>query len=191
MADLTNLPSKLSRAIRYYLIAQGVVSADDCYHAYDSRTINLQGGPVISVEIAPLNPDVPFTGNDEFKVHICVKGNAANQPNTSNPDAARLAFDALVGAARMQLMLSDDGCQSLHATYKAINAAAYLMPVDASSGTNPTQTQFAANNADMADFTITGWYNGIYGQGAAKDCEWEVVQVFTASCCESQIVGYT
>lgn len=186
--DLTNLPDKLSRAVRFYLVNAGVVGAASAYHMFDVRERNFDNGPLVDVLILPGMPTPEFTGDDSYKVHVRVRFNAVAEMAEAASETARLAFSAQIGKVRQALMLSDDG-QSFRATMRLINNAAYLMstPFD---GSDAAKT-FAANNKDMDDFTVLAWYQDVYGPGSAKDVNWEVVQVFRAQCCESKIEGYT
>jgi hypothetical protein len=187
--DLTNLPSKLSRAIRFYLIQNGVGDPAHVFHMFDNRLRDLSVLPITIVTVGKGDPDAPFTGDNQYTVFVTTKFIELAQQTDTNSESYRVTFDAAVGAARMPLMQSDDN-QTLKATYKAINAAAAMMPV---TPPNPTadQIQFAANNADMADFTIMQWLEGYYGPGKAEDCSFEIVQVFQAIACEQTIEGYT
>lgn len=178
----TNLPSKLSRAICNYLVSEQVVPFDRAYPCTTRRKRTLDGGPIITVDVWPGNPEPILTGNDSFTVSLVIKGSAVKHPEDTNDETERIAFDAMVGAARDALMQTDDN-QTLFYTVRAINTAAYTMPVAVDN--SPAALQFAANNVDMADFAILHLYDFTYGQGKCEDCDWEIALQFKVTACEN------
>lgn len=186
MADITNLPSKISRAIVAYLVGAGIIPLERAYYYRTRRTRTLDNGPILTVDVLPGTPAPAFTGNETFTVHIAIKGSAVALESDANDETEAIAFDALVGQVRAALMTADDGdTQTLRTTRDLITAAArgWAVPVDDS----PTATAFAATHADMADFTVLWWSDASYGQGRAEDCEWEIVLQFNCTACESAL----
>lgn len=111
--------------------------------------------------------------------------------NKANP---RIQFDARVattGDALVQKYAdpADGHTMTLQATADDITSIGNALAVDASNGADPDQVQFAANNADMADFTLQGWFEKGFGRGTADDGgnNWERVLMFDAVCCASKI----
>ena len=186
MAALTSLPSKVVRAIRFYLISTGVVDADHCYHQWDSRARAFNSQPIVDVMMRPVGPETQYTGNEVFIVEIQVKFQATEQPD-QQAESARLAFDAMIGQVRQQMMMSDDG-QSLLFVIKAINKAAYNITVP--PGDNGIGDRLALTNADLNDFTMIELYQDVYGNAKSEEVNWAVVQRFKVVACETKIAGY-
>jgi len=186
MADLTSLPSKVCRAIRFYLISAGIVDADHCYHQWDSRARAFNDQPIVDVLMKPIGPEMQYIGNDVFIVEIQVKFQCVEQPG-EQAEAKRVAFDAMVGKVRQQMMMSDDG-QTFSYVIKAINNAAYA--ATAPPGDNGIGDRVAAANADLNDFTIVELYQDIYGNAKSEEVNWAVVQRFKVVANETKIAGY-
>lgn len=186
MADLTSLPSKVCRAIRYYLVSSGAADPSRCYHYFDSRERKFNDQPIVDVLMRPVGPEEQYSGNEVFIIEIQVKFNSVQQPNEPN-EAPRVAFDKLVGQVRMQMIQTDDG-QELNATRKLINQAAYRAPIAPDDG-GPGDL-FAKNNADLADFTLLSLYQDIYGMAKSEQVNWALVMRFKVSACESKVDGY-
>jgi hypothetical protein len=187
MAACTNLPSKLSRAIGAYLVSAGIAQ-EQVYPHFCAKERTFANGPIVSPLIYPGQPEPLFTGNRRFKVGIQIKGNESNDGSTGAGETARVLFDAFVGQVGEALMKSDDQ-STFQATATLINTAGRALAV---AGT-PTEEEAkedwrkAANNADMADFTVTQWVDSTFGGGEAKDCLWEIVIIFEATACESNV----
>lgn len=186
MADLTSLPSKIVRAIRFYLISTGVVDADQCYHQWDSRERAFNDLPIVDVLMKPIGPEMQYTGNDTFIVEIQVKFQAVQQPGEPD-EAQRVMFDAQIGRVRQQMMMSDDG-QSLMYVVKAINNAAYAATVPPGDGGRGDR--IATANADLSDFTMVELYQDVYGNAKSEEVNWAVVQRFKVVANETKIAGY-
>ena len=186
MVDITNLPDKVCRAFWYRLILSGAITKDRAYHHFDSRERSFESGPIVTVTMLPVGPEVQFTGDDEYRVMLTVAYQATLQPGAAD-DAQRLAFSALVGKVRAAIMLSDDG-QTLNASRALINAAAAAMPV-AVDDTAAAQ-EFAAAHADMADFTMLKLNQDNYGIVKMEDANWAVGMAFRCTACETAITGY-
>lgn len=182
-----SLPSKLSRAIAGYLVSAGVGTNASTLPLFSNKA---RPYPNVTVIPARGNPEPATCGNYRFQINISVKGSNAKDPNSTNQEAGRVAFDALVKQAQESLMLSDDQ-QTLRATYRLINNAAHALAVAVDE--TPDAVQFAANNADMVDFTIIEWSDLGFALGTADEegCSWEQVLIFDCICCASLIPGYT
>lgn len=187
VTDLTNLPDKVCRAIRFYLIDSGAVAEDRIYHHFDSRERKMESGPIVTVTMLPVGPEVQFTGDDEFRVMLTVAYLAAEQP-ADQSEAARLVFSAMVGKVRSAMMLSNDG-QTINETRRLINVSAAKMAV-AEDDTDAAQ-RFAQVNADMADFTLLKLFQDNYGVVKMEGANWAVGQAFRCTACESAVEGYT
>ena len=177
------LRSKLTRAVTAYLISVGAGSASD---TTPERSTGENPYPNTTVRADASRPEIQMTGIRRIMLHISIKGSASQVPDEPNPDVARLAFDARCGVTYDALMQTDDG-QTLNATCALITAAGRAMAtaVDAT----PTAIQFAANNADMADFTLQALYDMGEGDGSAdaNGCDWEEILLFEAVCSPSAL----
>lgn len=187
MAALTNLPSKLSRAICAYLVSANI-DQKQVYPHYTAKERTFANGPIVTPMIYPGQPDPVLVGNKRFKVGIQIRGGEANDGSDGAGEAKRVEFDAFVGEVNEALMQSDNQ-QNLDFTAAAIKTAGRSLAV---AGT-PTQEadkedwRKAANNADMADFSITQWVDATIGAGEATDCKWEIVIMFDAAACELNV----
>lgn len=188
MAACTNLPSKLSRAICAYLVTLGIPQ-EQVFPQFSAKPRTFASGPIVTPLIYPGEPDPKFTGDRKFKVAVSIGGTiTTNSGSEDAKEAQRVAFDAMVGQVYEALMQTDENDdQTLDATRVAINAAGRAMAAagtaDQESAKEPWRK--AANNADMADFTVTQWNDSTFGAGEAKDCSWEIVIMFDASANES------
>lgn len=187
MADLTNLPSKLVRAVRFYLIQSGAVDEAHCYHKYDSRVRKFNEQPIVTVTLLPLRPEEQYSGNEQFILVIQTAFQATEQPD-EQAEAPRVAFDAQVGQVRMQMLQSDG--QELNLTLQLINQSAAKMSTK--PGDNGVGDRFAMANADMDDFTLLALYQDVYGNAIDRSNEaiWIIEQRFKVSACESKVEGY-
>ena len=187
MAACTNLPSKLSRAIGAYLVSAGIDQSQVFPH-FSAKERTFENGPIVSPLIYPGQPSPSFTGDRRFKVGLQVKGNEANDGSAGAGEAARLIFDAFVGQVGEALMQSDDET-TLRATATLINTAGRALAVAGTSDEESEKEDWrkAVNNADMEDFTVTQWIDSTFGGGEAKDCSWEIMIMFEATACESNV----
>jgi hypothetical protein len=182
-APYHNLRSKLNRAITAYLISVGAGGPEDTGPA-NARTLSKYPRTTIRAGVGKAEP--PLTGNYRVTVYISVKGSAVQDPKEPNPEAARIAFDTRLATVFDALMQSDDD-QTLRATKSAINAAGRALAV-AVDGSDEA-IQFAANNADMVDFTVIGWYDAGFGDGEPNEegTSWEEILIFEALACSSNV----
>jgi hypothetical protein len=181
----SNLQSKLERAIVAYLISKQCGTAADIFPFESVRTRSF---PNTTVDTAIAVPDPLGSGNYRIPTLTSVKGSAAVAPGAVNPAAPRMAFDARV-ALTGDMLAQTDNQEDLKATAVDITTIGRALAVDASNGADPVQVQIAANNADMADFTIHAWFERGFGKTTAKDdgCAWEIVILHEAVCCASAI----
>lgn len=177
--------SKLSRAICAYLISAGCGSVADVL-PYESTTEKTYPNTTVKATISKPDPD--FTGNRRIPVHISIKGSASLLNGETDLQQPRIQFDGRVMQTMDALMQTADN-QTLLATAALITAAGRAMAIDASNGANAAQAQFAADNADMADFTCINWFEAGEGEGEADGdgCSWEEVLMFEAIACSSAL----
>jgi hypothetical protein len=180
--------SKLSRAICAYLISKGCGSSDDVFPNFTTKTRPITNTTVTS-KLAKVDPDQRFTGNRRIQVYITVKGSASADPEQADAETQRIQFEKRVADTHGALMQTDD-YETLKFTAAAITTAGRSMAIDASNGAGPDQVQFAADNADMVNFTCQDWFEGVEGDGPDADAEgnaWEEVFMFEAIACPSAL----
>lgn len=187
MAAMTNLPSKLSRAICAYLVSVGI-DQKKVYPEPTAKPRTFANGPIVTAKILPGQPDPKLTGDKRFKAGIQIKGTETNSGAVGAGEVQRVAFDAFVGQVNEALMQSD-GDQTLRFTAAAINAAGRALATAGTADVEAAKEDWckAANNADMVDFTVTQWVDSTIGSGEASDCNWEIVIMFDATACESNV----
>lgn len=175
--------SKLERAIVAYLISVDCGDEEDIFH---SMSMGTRGFP--NTTVLPVNgtPEPKFTGDYRIQVWVSIKGSASTGTDETNPLAGQVAFIQRVQQTWDALMQTDDE-QTLRYTATAITAAgrALAVAVDASD----EAIQFAANNADMADFTVIEWEDAGFGQGKAdpQGHDWERVLMFSALAASANV----
>jgi hypothetical protein len=187
MAALTNLPSKLSRALGAYLVSVGI-DQRQVFPKYTGKDRTFAYGPIVTTLVLPGKPNPRLTGNWKFPVALQIKGTLVSDGTAAAKEAQRVAFDAFVGEVNQAMMSSDDDT-TLKATVELINEAGRAMAVAGTSDEEDAKEDWckAENNADMADFTITELEDSTFGGGEASDCNWEVVMMFDATACESNV----
>lgn len=177
-APYNNIRSKHNRAIVAYLISQGIGSNDDTTPA-NSVGSNTYPRTTVRSMIAKPNPN--HTGDYRITTHISIKGTATNKANEPNPEQARVEFDKRVGQTCDALMMTDNNI-NLKFTASSITTAgrALAVAIDASGAA----ILFAANNADMADYTCDQWYDGGSGDGEPDEqgTAFEEILIFEAVC---------
>lgn len=173
-SPFNNVSSKLSRAICFYLISAGVDPIGGVNPIYTEDTSTY---PNIKVIPQLLRPDPHYSGNYRGAVAVSIKGSVAGAQNQT-AQAAREAFDTLCASTLDALSLSSDSGGDWQATANLINTAAYAQAV-----ASPT------TDSDLADFTMLQWIDGGFGPGKAdaEGCSWEVVLMFEALCCGSNV----
>jgi hypothetical protein len=190
MADSFDLQSKIPRAFRAWVVAQGVAPANSTYaeFAADTSVDRVLPNTTFSVDDAGLR-DGSGPGNYRFTVTATFRDPAAVQPNqlaTQPLTDAVQRFSDIMG----QLLLSDDET-TLDYTRRQINTAGRSLAVDASQGTNPAQVAAALANADMANFTILHLWEGSLGSHQKVEHEgglyYERVATFDCLACNASI----
>lgn len=174
-APFNKLRSKVDRAIAAYLISVGAGGPDDTVPA----NTRLPKAPTNTTVRSTLSiSEVPMTGIRRVKLQISIKGSALIDPNEPNIDEARKAFDDRIAAVYDAMMQSADG-QTLRDTAAAITAAGRAMAVSVQPG-DPASDLFAANNADMVDFTCQAVYDMGEGDGEAdsEGSSWHEILLF-------------
>lgn len=175
MAETYNrLRSKLDRAIAAYLVSVGAGSFND---VAPGNTNTAKGYPNTAVRSTISRPEVQLTGLRRITVHISIKGSAVTAPLEPNQEAPRLVFDRRVSDTADAMAMSDDD-QTFRATARAITDAGRALAVLFDD--SPEAALFAANNADMADFTCQAVYDAGEGDGPADEegCAWEEILMY-------------
>lgn len=174
-APFNKLRSKVDRAICAYLISVGAGGPDDTVPA-NTRIPKTATNTTVRSTLSMA--EVPMTAIRRVKLQISIKGSALINPGEPNPDEARKAFDDRIAAVYDAMMQTTDG-ETLRSTALAITAAGRAMAVSQQPG-NPASDLFAANNADMVDFTCQAVYDMGEGDGEASDeaSSWEEILLF-------------
>jgi hypothetical protein len=184
MAYKYNLQSKLERAIVAYLVSKGCGTNLDIFpfESLRDRSLFLPGSTGnTTIQTSTALVDIQFTGNYRIPVLVSVQGSISQGPGATNPGGPRVAFDGRVAVTGDFLNQTDNG-QNLQATATDITAAGRLLATTGSA-------QEQANNADMVDFTINGWFEKGFGKGEAKEANaaWEIVLLFECVCCPANV----
>lgn len=178
-APYSNLRSKLDRAICAFLVDQGCGSQESIV---PFASLESAGYPNTEVHSVISKPDPDFSGNRRIQVHVTIQGSATKDPNNPTSQSPRVEFDKRVAQTIDALMQTDDNGQSLRATAVLITAAGRALAVAADA--TPEAIQFAADNADMVDFTCQMWLDVSEGDGEIdaddEGCSWKEVAVFEA-----------
>lgn len=146
------LQSKLARAIKALLVAEGAASENDTYFEFSSAERTLPNTTILTGQSDEL---VKYSGIWKFpNISITFRDNAAVQPDETNPNAAWLAAQARYSLVRDTLSrIGDDGSTMFMRGEITTAGRALATAVDASE----EAVQKAADNADMAQFTCTWW----------------------------------
>lgn len=183
-APYSNLRSKLNRAVVAYLIGAGCGAATDVLPA-NSKAVKSFPNTVVKSAVA--KPEVRLSGIYRITLAIKIKGSSVQSVNASNTELPRTAFDTRVAKTFDALMQTDDEttlnvmCGLITDTGRALAA----VPANAT----PAQIKFAADNADMADFTVEGWFDSGFGDGEPDEegADWEEILLFDVVCCSSNV----
>lgn len=179
------LLSKLARAISAYLISEGCGSVDDIlpYHsALKKRPL-----PNTTIDFLTVaNPEPELTGNNRVTVAIIIRSSTSLPVGEPNSDAPWVAHNARIDSHRAALMKTSDNC-TLRATATAINEAGRDLATD--HELDESETQRAANNADMVNFTLIEIHDAGLGTGKADEGGnyYEDVLLFSCLACESNV----
>ncbi len=187
MAFTFDLQSKIARAVRALILSTGVGTAKET-NVFPSSDV--QTFPNTTIEVDEGIPEVLGTGVFRFPVvRLTFHDEGTVQPNQPDPMRPYLEAQKRISAVITVLMLSDD-VTTLDYTARQLTAAgnALAMVPDV---TKPVQVQQAADNADMAEFTILQWLEGTYGSPKKFDNEsvtyWERVVTFECVACNAMI----
>lgn len=180
----TDLQSKIDRAIRAVLLDQGAATKENCYAAPASEARILTNCTIASGDGHPF--DGP--GNWQFpNVTLNLRDDGSVQPDMADANQPRTDANARMTKIFNALNRSDDE-HTLYYTATEITRLGRLLSVDVSSGSDPTLAQEAADNADMADFTMLWWEAGIVGTPVKHDSEttfWERDLQFSCVACNA------
>jgi hypothetical protein len=197
---IPNVGSQIDRALRALFIKNG--AAPQSTKGNGGIFLTLDGGdrsnPLRTVFAHDGQESVKFTGSEEFTVLITDQFDAVNQPSQTNLGFNRVAIDAQVGAMMWLMMQSSNGVD-LDQTVKDITDAGRALAVLKSAGGLAPDAQFAANNADMADFTClfvepAGQKRGHPvndEHGGIERTFWVEARSFRITAAPSAIVGYS
>lgn len=182
MADLnSDLPSKITRAIRALLISEGAGSAVDTFAAPCGEPRALPNTTIHSGDADPF--DGP--GNWSFSVMLILRDEAVTQSTKPNPVAQRVAANQRFTNISNTLTRSDD-THTLKYTALAIQNAGRALAVSDGSAEGDKR---AADNADMADFSVLWWEKSGFGSAkqASPGAFWERDLNFTCVACNAAI----
>lgn len=179
--------SKISRAFSAYLISAKCGSKDDILQF---RGVSQKGLPNTVVDFATTGTAEPENmQNTRVTVAITIRSSATSGNGSDNPDAPWILHNQRIDAHYSALTQANEGDEDLELTRKLINQAARSLAVDQSNGTDPDAAQFAANNADMENFTINEYH--YVGVGLGREDEdgtyFEDVLMFSVLACENNV----
>lgn len=163
----SDLQSKICRAVKALLIAEGAGSALDTFVQFcsDPRTF-----PNTTIECPEGDELVKYSGIWKFSnVRVTMRDTATVQPAESNPNAAWIAATDRYNRIRTALSRVGDTGEFAFLPALLTTTGRALATSDGSSAGD----QRAEDNADMATFTITWWHiTGLSAPrlDAAGDC---------------------
>lgn len=147
-----DLQSKICRAVKALLIAEGVGSALDTIAAPSQEARSL---PITTITTGDGSPfDGP--GNWSHTVNLDLRDEAVTQPTEANPQSTRVSANERCTRIVNALTRSED-THTLKYTADRLTTLGRALAVDETSGSNPIAAQRALDNADMADFTVLWW----------------------------------
>lgn len=187
MAEITSdLQSKINRAVRAVLIAEGAGTVTDTIAAPSEMDRTLPNTTVVSGDSQPF--DGP--GNWRFPVTLVLRDEAVTQPTEINLEASRQTANGRLSGILNALNRSDDE-HTLYYTALELTTKGRALAVDASGGTDADSVQRAADNADMADFTVLWWESVSVGAAAKTTATgatfWERTLDFSCVACNNAI----
>jgi hypothetical protein len=148
----SDIQSKLARAIRALLIADGAGSTEDTIAAPSDQERSL---PLTAISVGDGDPfDGP--GNLKFPVTLDLRDEAVTQPDETSDQATRRAANERLTNIVNALTKSDDD-HTLYYTAARLTTLGRALAVDETSGGDANAAQRALDNADMADFTVLWW----------------------------------
>jgi len=149
------LISKCERALVAYFQANGVGGQIVPYATNVERTLTNGGNVTIWVHNG--RPSAQYTGNWDFDVQIDIEYLAAQQPDETNREANRVAFDALTESVEEACMQVNVGDIDLRATARLITEAGWSLAVLPDGDNSDDAKLKQANNLDMAAFACLWW----------------------------------
>lgn len=173
MGNTFDLKTKVQRALQAFLIGTGVGSPADTFASEVSTGEHKLPCTIID---AGHGVEEDFTGNYRFHGRIIFHDDATQQPNQPDPTAPMASAQARVNAILGQLTQSTDGFTptsgtTMVAAMQLINQYANALAIDPSNGANQIWAQSAADNADMADFSMLYWRISDYGLPEKADAD--------------------
>lgn len=188
MADPnTDLQSKINRAVRAVILSVGAGTVNNTYAA-----------PFGDVRILPntsisTGDGIPFDGPGNWhfpNVIVNLRDDGAIQPDATDPNQPRIDANLRLTGIYNALNRSND-TTTLYFTAGELTRLGRLLAVDQSGGTDPVQAQSAADNADMADFTVLWWEGGLVGTPTRHESDghffWERELGFGCVACNTAL----
>lgn len=174
---------KLERAVVAYLISKSVGTVTD---TFPSLSVGARTYPLTTVMAVNGQEDPDWTGNTRITLWVSVKGSASQDANAADIQAQIKAFYQRVASVWDALRQTSNG-NDLSATALDITTVgrATAVAVDGSAAA----IKFAADNADMVDFTVLQWAAIGFGQPKADEGgnAWERILQFTVLCCPKNV----
>jgi hypothetical protein len=183
-----DLQSKINRAVRGFLIAQGAATPDNCYAAPSSYDRTLPNTTVETPSDGVYDPRMG-PGNLRFdNVAVILRDNAvaqANDPDMNDPRIAANNRMTLTYNALNQTVNNAD----LGYTAQQITLAGRALAVDPTNGANAQAAQSAADNADLQNFCCLFWWLVRIGEMKtdSKGVFWERELVFGGIFCNASL----
>ena len=172
------MQSKINRAVRAHLIAQGVGTVLDTFSAptADDRIL-----PNTTILTGELSEETKYTGNWRGLVMVSLRDEAAIQPGEINPNLSWVAANTRL--TNISNVLRETGTNGLLTyTALALTAAGRAMAVSDGSAEGDL---LALDNADMADFTCF-WFSATDLRPPTRNEEgtfWESELAFDVVAC--------
>lgn len=196
-APYNNVRSKLTRAVAAYLIDMGCGTPADVTAANYGSFTQDKTYPNTTIT-GEMGVEEAFpAGNQRITLRVKIRGSASAQDGDPGAQSPRVNFDARCAATNDALRMCAPGDFGLRATAysgtsgnPSITASGRAMAVAQSA--DPAAIQFAADNADMADFTCQEWFpkGSADGEPDGQNFAWEEILVFEAICCGKALEGY-
>lgn len=185
MPDTANdLQSKICRAIRALLIADGAGSTEDTIAAPSEQDRTL---PITAISAGDGDPfDGP--GNLKFPITLDLRDEAVTQPTETSDQATRVAANERLTNIINALTKSED-THTLYYTAARLTTLGRALAVDETAGADAEVAQRALDNADMAYFTVLWWESmgvGAVGKVATDTgAFWQRDLQFTCVACSA------
>lgn len=180
-APYSNLDDKLTRAIAAYLRSVGIGTTDNIVSHLTNQPRVIPPEGLISVLCGDGDAPGDQPGNIRFPVTVMLKFPGIDDPNAAA--SAEIAARQRQAAINDKLLLSDD-THTIRYTAAQITAVGRSLAV--SDGTEEGDT-FAAENADMVDFTLIWWESTGFTTPTQEPAHFVSAAHFSALCCASNI----